>query len=144
MVGRANIGETTSMRSVAILAALLCVRPSILIVEDDAQYLALLKAQLQASGYTTVSATNGLDALAKARANPPWLILLDLHMPVMDGLEFRLAQIADPLLADIPVVMVSADHEAAEIGRRLGAAGVFLKAEDRRLLLDLIAAHVPE
>jgi CheY-like chemotaxis protein len=115
-----------------------------LIVEDDGQYLALLKRQLQASGYSIIRARTGPDALEKARANPPWLILLDLHMPVMDGLQFRLAQVADPLLADIPVVMISADHEAAEIGRRLGAAGVVLKAEDRRLVVDLIAAHVPK
>lgn len=115
-----------------------------MIVEDDAQYLALLKAQLQASGYTTVSATNGLDALEKARANPPRLILLDLHMPVMDGLQFRLAQVADPLLADVPVIMISAHHEAAEIARRLGAAGLFLKADDPAVLLDLVAAKIRE
>ena len=51
--------QTTLALSVAIVAAVLCVRRPILIVEDDAQYLALLRAQLQASGYTTVSATNG-------------------------------------------------------------------------------------
>ena len=58
-------------------------------------------------------------------------------MPVMDGLQFRLAPVADPPLADMPVIMISAHHEAAEIARRLGAAGVFLKADDPGVLLDL-------
>ena len=119
-------------------------RRPILIVEDDPQCLALLKAQLHASGYRTVSASNGQDALVQARATPPLLILLDLRMPVMDGLQFRLAQVADPVLARIPVIMISAHHETVEVARRLGAAGVFLKSDDPRVLLDLVAAHLDD
>ncbi len=113
-------------------------------MEDNPQCLAVLKAQLDASGYRTVTANNGQDALAQARAHLPRLILLDLHMPVMDGLQFRLAQLADASLATIPVIMISAHHEAVEVGRRLGAVGIFVKADDPKVLLDLVAEHVPD
>ena len=62
-------------------------------------------------------------------------------MPVMDGIQFRLAQAADPLIAGIPVVIASAHHHAGEIARRVGAVGVFLKSTGPDRLLDLVKEH---
>ena len=101
----------------------------------------MFEVLLKESGYRTVTATNGREALARARETRPRLILLDLMMPIMDGVQFRLAQAADPSIADIPVVIASAHHQANEIARRLGAAGVFLKSSTTDRLLDLIKAH---
>ena len=113
----------------------------VLIVEDEPDCLLMFELLLKASGYSTVTAVNGRDALERARETRPRLILLDLMMPIMDGVQFRLAQAADPLIADIPVVIASAHHHASEIARRMGAAGVFLKSNAPERLLDLVEAH---
>lgn len=58
----------------------------ILLVEDEPAYLNLLNIQLTAKGYTVIEATNGKQGLEKARSENPDLILLDIRMPVMDGM----------------------------------------------------------
>ncbi len=58
----------------------------ILIVEDELAYLKLLNSQLTGKGYRVIEATDGEKGLAKARSEKPDLILLDIRMPVMDGL----------------------------------------------------------
>jgi CheY-like chemotaxis protein len=86
----------------------------VLIVEDDDITREMLATILQAEGYMTDSVANGREALAYLSAQAaPDLILLDLLMPVMNGWEFRAAQAADPRLASIPVVVVSATEQAA-------------------------------
>ncbi len=59
----------------------------ILIVDDDPNLSAFVGRQLRAEGYSTETAVDGQDALAKAANKPPGLVLLDLSMPVMDGIE---------------------------------------------------------
>lgn len=59
----------------------------ILIVEDEIPYLELLSSQLTQKGYLVIEATNGKDGLEKARLEKPDLILLDIRMPQMDGME---------------------------------------------------------
>lgn len=83
---------------------------TILIVDDDAGIRQLLLLFLEHKGYTAKSASNGLDALNQLQPDQPLprLILLDLMMPVMDGATFRQAQQADPRIAAIPVVVLSA------------------------------------
>ena len=82
------------------------------IVEDDTELRRTLGEALEAQGYAVVSAANGAEALRALRTDEarPCLILLDLMMPVMNGYEFREHQRADPALAEIPVVVISA-HE---------------------------------
>jgi CheY-like chemotaxis protein len=83
----------------------------ILIVEDDDDSRTILRDFLDAHGYPVLTARHGQDALDYLRGfAAPCLILLDLRMPVMDGWAFRRALLADPLLATIPVVAVSAAH----------------------------------
>lgn len=60
--------------------------PKILVVEDEIAYLKLLNAQLTAQGYTVFEALNGKIGLEKAKSENPDLILLDIRMPVMDGM----------------------------------------------------------
>ncbi len=87
----------------------------ILVVEDDGDLREPVAELLRGSGYEVETASNGLEALRIARATPPDAIVLDLMMPIMNGWEFRVAQRADPRLADIPVVVVSALDPVAGI-----------------------------
>ena len=83
---------------------------TILIVDDDAGIRQLLLLFLEHKGYTAKTAANGLEALDLLQPGQPLpqLILLDLMMPVMDGATFRQAQQAEPRIAAIPVVVLSA------------------------------------
>jgi CheY-like chemotaxis protein len=81
----------------------------ILIVEDDPDTREAIGIGLQAEGYTVMTAPDGLEALELLdRGVRPCLILLDLMMPVMDGVHFRIEQLNRPEIAAIPVVVVSA------------------------------------
>jgi CheY-like chemotaxis protein len=81
----------------------------ILIVDDDLDLQEALADLLQSRGYIVSSADDGAKALQRLRdSDPPCLILLDLMMPVMDGHEFLAHRNADPVLAAIPVVVISA------------------------------------
>jgi len=103
----------------------------ILLIEDDLDLLAVETQLLNDEGYAVTVATNGQEALTLLRASDqrplPCLILLDLMMPVMDGWQFRAEQIRDPRLADIPVVLLTADGGAAEKRARLAAAAALTK-----------------
>ena len=113
---------------------------SILIVEDDLDVREALTQVLEFEGYSVDGATNGQEALDRLRAgNLPSLILLDLMMPVMDGLQFRAAQMRDPSLAGIPVIVISADGKVDQKVASLGVAGYMKKPLDVDSLLELIA-----
>lgn len=80
----------------------------ILIIEDDVSIRDSLEDVLKNEGYRVVSAANGEEGLVCARETKPDLILLDLMMPVMDGFDFLKAKAADPELAKIALIVVSA------------------------------------
>jgi CheY-like chemotaxis protein len=113
---------------------------TILIVEDDAECLTMVETLLNISGYSTVTATNGAAGLVEARRHHPCLILLDLMMPVMDGIEFRGAQQQDPQISDLPVLVLSAHNEAEAIATRMGT-GMLRKPLDADQLLELVDVY---
>ncbi len=78
-----------------------------------------------------------LRSLRAARRKPPCVILLDVHMPVMDGWEFRKQQLRDSALAMIPVVMFTADHDRAR-AHELGVSEFLQKPAD----VDAVLAAV--
>jgi CheY-like chemotaxis protein len=86
----------------------------VLVVDDDRDIRELLVELLASEGYEVASAADGRRALAEARSRRPDVILLDLMMPVMSGWEFREAQLRDPELAGIPVVVVTAFEDSLE------------------------------
>jgi CheY-like chemotaxis protein len=102
----------------------------VLLVEDDLDSRTMLAMALEYAGLHVVTATNGVEAFNLARAHRPSLILLDLMMPTMTGEEFRRAQLANVDIRDIPVVVVSAHHDAARIARRMKASGCLFKPVD--------------
>lgn len=94
--------------------------PLVLIVDDDARIRALMARLLETSGYSAVEAADGKEALAKMRQRRPCVILLDLQMPIMDGWEFRRQQLADPELADVPVICVTGFYDSSDLFRSSG------------------------
>jgi len=94
------------------------VRQKILVVDDEPEAVELVEFNLKQAGFCVVSAADGAEALKKARAVLPGLIVLDLMLPEVDGLEVCKMLRRDPATASIPIVMLTA--KAAEIDRVLG------------------------
>ncbi len=109
----------------------------LLLVEDDDSIRTTLSDLLIDEGLQVSTAINGREAIQALRAAaPPDVIILDLMMPVMDGWEFRLEQQADAMLADIPLIAMSADISAK--ARAIDADVYLRKPIDFIELLDVI------
>ena len=88
--------------------------PWILIVDDDEDIRDTIRSLLQLRGYTVDTAPDGQAGLERMRAGaPPALVILDFMMPRMNGEEFRVAQLGDPALSAVPVVLLTGAGEAA-------------------------------
>jgi len=121
-------------------------KAKILTVDDEIFNLKLLRAHLGKNGYAVIEATNGKQALEKAADldNRPDLVLLDIMMPEMDGLEVCRRLKLDPLLKDIPVIFLSAlgDVEVKSTGLELGGVDFISKPFDARELLARVQTHI--
>lgn len=98
-------------------------KATILVVDDDEAIVDVIRVALEDEGYGVLSAVNGA-ALQVAHDRHPDLILLDIMMPGMDGVEVSRRLRADPTTASIPIVAMSAHG-------RLRAIGDSMKADDR-------------
>src|SRR5881394_636252 len=78
-----------------------------ILVDDDADFRAGLRAALEMKGYQVDEAANGEEALLRLADKPPLLVLLDLQMPVMNGREMLQRMRATPELKEVPVVIIS-------------------------------------
>ena len=90
----------------------------ILVADDEEDVLALVTSSLKSAGYSTLNADDGPSALASARSHIPALIVLDLMLPGMSGLEVCKALKSDSATKHIPIVMLTA--KADEVDRILG------------------------
>jgi two-component system phosphate regulon response regulator PhoB len=93
-------------------------KQKILVVDDESEAVELVEFNLKQSGYEVVTAADGEEALKKAKLNSPALVVLDLMLPEIDGLEVCKLLRRDPATAQIPILMLTA--KAAEIDRVLG------------------------
>jgi two-component system, chemotaxis family, chemotaxis protein CheY len=109
----------------------------LLLVEDDDDVRASIADVLDLAGYVVVEASNGRNAMRAMRAEPPRMVLLDLMMPVMSGWEVLEQMRADPVLAGIPVCLLSAQGqiEAAD------AVQVLHKPVSIEDLLAVVRSH---
>ncbi len=96
----------------------------IMVVDDTVANLKLLEEMLSEQGYVVRSFPRGRLALAAAARELPDLILLDIQMPEMDGFEVCERLKADPLLAEVPVIFISAQHETMDKVRAFALGGV--------------------
>lgn len=94
----------------------------VLIVEDNERNLKLVRDVLQAKGYATIEAGTAEEGLELARARAPGLILMDIHLPGMSGIEALRILRADPATAAIPVIAVTASVMKESV-REVMAAG---------------------
>jgi CheY-like chemotaxis protein len=95
---------------------------NILVVEDGADTRNAMRSLLEAEGYRVTCAANGREALDCLHSSQlPCVILLDLHMPVMDGLQFSQELQRDPELALIATVIISAAENLTQVAASLGA-----------------------
>ena len=115
----------------------------VLVVDDDEVIRETIVEFLHDNGYQALGALDGQDALSKlgTDAEKPCLIVLDLMMPVMDGLSFRQQQLRDPELSDIPIVVVSAYKDVADQARDLAAAAYLKKPLKLSDLLELVQEY---
>jgi DNA-binding response OmpR family regulator len=94
------------------------VRPKILVVDDEPDLLDLIEVNFKAAGYDVLMASTGKEALRKARESHPALLILDLMLPELNGLEVCKTLRHDPATSSIPILMLTA--RATEVDRVLG------------------------
>ena len=104
--------------------------PTILLAEDDKFLRRAVEVALTKRGHHVLLASDGQEALDQARAHRPALILLDLLMPRLTGMEVLAALRKDPALRDITVLVLSNSSKELEMhaAERLGVAGYWIKA----------------
>jgi CheY-like chemotaxis protein len=114
----------------------------VLVVDDDEAVREVLSDVLRDEGYLVESAENGAVALGYLETHDlPCIIVLDLMMPVMSGVEFRARQLAEPRLAKIPVIVMSAADRGREIALTLHADSFMPKPPTVSVLLDAIQRY---
>jgi adenylate cyclase len=111
--------------------------PRILIVDDEPINLDILQTRLAVHGYEILTATNGEEALAVATAQRPDLILLDIMMPKMDGIDVCHHLKADPSLPFMPIILVTAKADSKDVvaGLEAGADEYLTKPVDQAALV---------
>jgi CheY-like chemotaxis protein len=112
----------------------------VLLVEDHPTMRRSLVAVLAAEGYEVAEAPDGVDGLAEAASSPPDAIVLDLHVPGIDGLEVLRRLRADPVTVGIPVIVVTATgEEQRRTAMALGAAAYLTKPFGPPVLVETVA-----
>jgi signal transduction histidine kinase/ActR/RegA family two-component response regulator len=119
-------------------------RRRVLVADDVPPNLAVMVDVLAALGFDVSEATNGKECVERTIALRPDLILMDVMMPVMDGLEATRSIRADPSVSGIPIIATSASatSDVEADCRAAGANSFIAKPIDRDAFLDLIARHV--
>ena len=114
--------------------------PRVLVVDDDPQVLRLLRVNFELEGFDVASAANGEEALAEIASELPDVLVCDIMMPGIDGLEVVRRLRADPKTASLPVVMVSAKAQQADLahGKDAGADEYVTKPFDPQDLIDAV------
>src|SRR5215831_14725383 len=119
----------------------------ILVVEDEESLLQTLRYNLSRAGHDVRLSTNGVQALEMIRGNPPELIVLDLMLPGLDGLDLCRAVRADsmnPAVAHVPILMLTARDEEIDrvVGLEVGADDYLTKPFSMHELLARVKAQL--
>lgn len=114
-------------------------RARILLIEDDMTIALMYRLQLVADGYEVEMATDGVTGLRQVQEAPPDLVLLDIRLPQMPGLDVLREIALDPRLAGVPVLILSNYGEPAMVkeGLELGARDYLIKSHTTPVELSL-------
>lgn len=117
----------------------------ILVVEDDAELVELLRFNLKKAGFAVGTASDGIEAIKKARSLLPDLVLLDLMLPELDGFAVCEVLRRDPNLAHTPVIMLTAlsSQLARLAGMEAGANEYMVKPFSPKQLISRIETLLP-
>lgn len=113
-------------------------RKKILVVDDEVEFLEMMRIRLEASGYDVVTSENGDDALGKIKKEKFSAVLLDVLMPGIDGLAvLKKIRKADK---ELPVYIITAfsNEERFKVANKLGASGFIVKTVDLRKEIENI------
>jgi DNA-binding response OmpR family regulator len=115
-----------------------------MVVDDDQDTVAILARHLQREGFVPIEASSGAQCLKLVQENEVDVILLDLMMPDMDGFQVVRELRANPVTAEIPVIMITArdDLDARAEGMRLGVSDFLAKPVFRRQLASRVRAQL--
>jgi DNA-binding response OmpR family regulator len=113
----------------------------VLLVDDDPVILKLLQVNFEMEGYSVLTANDGVEGLEKARAERPDVVILDIMMPRMDGLEVTRELKGDDATKEMPILLLSAKAQASDIqlGRDVGADDYLTKPFDPLELLERVS-----
>jgi DNA-binding response OmpR family regulator len=116
--------------------------PTILIIEDDRLAARILELSLKQDGYQVVTALDGQRGLELAQTQQPDLVLLDVMMPGMDGFEVCSQLRANPMTANLPIVIITVRSQAADkqTASKFGVSGYITKPFRRAELVATIKA----
>ena len=119
-------------------------KAKVLIVDDEPLNVDYLEQALEDSNYQIITATNGQEALDKIQSEQPDLVLLDLAMPIMDGFAVLERVKADQSLRDIPVIIISAEHDSKSVvkGIKQGAEDYLTKPVNASLLVKKVKEYL--
>jgi len=117
-------------------------RKKVLVVDDEKDIVDLVAYNLARNGYDTLTASDGNDALESATKNSPDLIILDLMIPGIDGMEVARRLKGDSRTANIPIVMLTAKGEETDVvvGLTLGADDYVTKPFSMKVLLARVSS----
>jgi len=118
----------------------------VLVVDDDPVIQKLLQVNFEMEGYRVITASDGVEGLDRARSERPDIVILDVMMPKMNGLEVASALKGDPATSSIPIILLSAKAQEADVqaGRQTGAEDYVTKPFDPLELLERVARLVGE
>lgn len=118
----------------------------ILFVDDEPQLVEMVKIRLEANNYEVILASDGEQALEKARGEKPDLIILDIMLPKMDGYKVCRMLKFDDKYSNIPVIMLTARSQKSEksMGEEVGADAYIIKPFEPQMLLGKIKELLKE
>src|SRR5262249_25121324 len=110
---------------------------TVLVIDDDPMVQHLVRGQLEHERFRVLSATDGLEGLTLPREARPSVIILDIHLPRLDGWSVLAELKSDPVLAQIPVVMMSVEEQRAR-GFSFGACEYLVKPVEPDRLISVV------
>lgn len=116
-------------------------KASVLVIDDDPMIHQLLRGHLEEAGLEVLSASDGVEGVSMAKEQRPSIILLDLHLPKLDGWGVLARLKADPVTSGIPVVILSVEEQRAR-GFSFGACDYLVKPVEPEVLVSVVKKSV--